>query len=247
MRTLPGPLLLLALLLPLRSAAQSWDLATPEGLDPHHTSIEATTFAGRKALRVTLSPEAGRAAAPRPTAQPAASGAGSSAAAPDALEQLVLVRGVELGDGVIEVDLAGEPAPGAQQGARGFVGVAFRVQPDRETYDAFYLRPTNGRAEDQERRNHTAQYVSHPDWTWFRLREETPSRYESYVDIQPAKWIHVKIEIEGERARLFVDGNEQPTLIVNDVKSGAGARGQVALWLGPGTVAHFANLKIAAK
>jgi hypothetical protein len=57
----------------------------------------------------------------------------------------------------------------------------------------------------------------------------------------------VKIAIEGERARLFVDREEQPTLIVNDVKSGADAKGRVALWLGPGTVAHFANLEVSAK
>jgi hypothetical protein len=60
------------------------------------------------------------------------------------------------------VELAGALAPGAREGARGFVGMAFRLQEDRKTYDAFYLRPTNGRAEDQERRNHSAQYVSYP-------------------------------------------------------------------------------------
>ena len=52
------------------------------------------------------------------------------------------------------------------------------------------------------------------------------------------------IEVDGERARLYVYGNEQPTLIVNDVKSGADASGGVALWLEPGTVAHFRNLTI---
>ena len=31
----------------------------------------------------------------------------------------------------------------------------------------------------------------------------------------------VKIEVRGDRARLYVHGHEQPTLIVNDVKSGA--------------------------
>jgi hypothetical protein len=50
--------------------------------------------------------------------------------------------------------------------------------------------------------------------------------------------------VDGERARLYVHGNEQPTLIVNDVKSGADASGCVALWLEPGTVAHFRNLTI---
>ena len=50
--------------------------------------------------------------------------------------------------------------------------------------------------------------------------------------------------MDGERARLYVHGNEQPTLIVNGVKSGADASGGVALWLEPGTVAHFRNLTI---
>ena len=125
------------------------------------------------------------------------------------------------------------------------MGIAFRLQPDDKTYDAFYLRPTNGRAEDQERRNHSAQYISHPAWPWSRLRKETPERYESYVDLQPGVWTRVRIEVRGERARLYVHGNEQPTLVVNDVKSGAAAKGAVALWLGPGTVAHFRNLTVA--
>ena len=50
--------------------------------------------------------------------------------------------------------------------------------------------------------------------------------------------------MRGDRARLYVNGNEQPTLIVNDVKTGASAKGAVALWLGPGTVAHFRNLTV---
>jgi len=142
------------------------------------------------------------------------------------------------------VELAGAPAPGAPEGARGFVGVAFRLQEDNATYDAFYLRPTNGRADNQERRNRSAQYISHPEWPWFRLRKETPAKYEAYVDLVPGEWTKVKIEVRGSLARLYVHGNEQPTLIVTDVKSGADAKGAVALWLDTGTVAHFRNLKV---
>jgi hypothetical protein len=121
--------------------------------------------------------------------------------------------------------------PDADAGARGFVGIAFRLQSDNATYDAFYLRPTNGRADDQERRNHSTQYVSHPDWPWARLRKETPSKYESYVDLMPGVWTRIKIEVRGAVARLFVHGHEQPALVVNAVKSGAQAKGAVALWL----------------
>jgi len=153
--------------------------------------------------------------------------------------------GVEFSNGVIEAEIAGAPVPGVFEGARGFVGIAFRVQND-STYDAFYLRPTNGRAEDQERRNHAAQYISHPQWPWFRLRRETPSKYESYVDLVPDAWTRIRIEVRGEKARLYVHDQPQPVLIVNDLKSGANGKGGVALWIGPGTVAHFRNLTVTS-
>jgi len=157
----------------------------------------------------------------------------------------VVIEGSDFSSGTIEAEIAGALAPGATGGARGFVGIAFRLQKDLKTYDAFYLRPTNGRADDQERRNHAAQYIAHPDWPWFRLRKETPSRYESYVDLVPGEWTKVRIEVRGDKARLFVHDQAQPTLVVNDVKSGAQASGAVALWLGPGTLAHFRNLRVS--
>ena len=156
-----------------------------------------------------------------------------------------MIEGTDFANGVIEVEIAGAPAPDAPEGARGFVGIAFRVQPDMKTYDAFYLRPTNGRANDQVRRNHSVQYISHPDWTWNRMRQETPKKYESYVDLVPDAWTRVRIEVRGDTARLFVHGQPQPTLIVNDVKSGAAARGAIALWIDVGTVAHFRDLRVS--
>jgi hypothetical protein len=197
-------------------------LESVAGLRLHNVVAEPATLDGRRGLRVTLD---------------------SRTAQPDA-EQLVVIEGLEFSSGVIEAEIAGTPASGSGQGARGFVGIAFRLQPDMKTYDAFYLRPTNGRAEDQERRNHATQYISHPDWTWNRMREETPSRYESYVDLVPNVWTKVKIEVRGQTARLFVNDQPQPVLIVNDVKSGATAKGAIALWLGPGTVAYFRNLRV---
>jgi len=64
------------------------------------------------------------------------------------------------------------------------------------------------------------------------------------VDLVAGEWTKVRIEVHGERGRLYVHGREQPTLIVNDLKSGTQAKGAVALWLGPGTVAHFRSLTI---
>jgi hypothetical protein len=64
------------------------------------------------------------------------------------------------------------------------------------------------------------------------------------VDLVPGAWTRIRIEVKGAQARLYVHGNEQPTLIVNDLKSGADGKGAVALWVGPGTVAHFRELVV---
>ena len=241
-----GVLTLLAFASAGPAPAQRLDLTTAKGLALHNVAAEPVTFEARPALRVTISAEAKTIYDRQAAATPVPPGA-SAPPASSHLELLAVVEGVEFTNGTIEVDLAGEPGSGGGAGARGFVGVAFRVSADRQTYDAFYLRPTNGRADDQVRRNHSAQYISHPDWPWFRLRQESPERYESYVDIQPGAWIHVKIEVDGARARLYVNGAEQPTLVVSDVKTGASGKGGVGLWIEGSTVAHFANLVITKK
>jgi hypothetical protein len=206
------------------SQVKQYPLQSTDNLVLHNVAVSPATLQGKSGLRLTISDAAKR--------------------QQGEVEQLATIKDLEFSNGVIEVELAGAPAPDAPEGARGFVGIAFRLQPDNKTYDAFYIRPTNGRADDQERRNHSAQYISHPAWTWSRLRQETPSKYESYVDLVPGAWTKIKIEVRGTVARLFVHDNVQPTLIVNDVKSGPQAKGAVALWLDAGTVAHFRNLRI---
>ena len=214
---------------PLESAA---------GLRLHNVSATPATLQGRAGLRVELSEEAmRRLKAMTPEEQ-------QKAVQQGLVEQLAVIEASDFGDGVIEAEIAGAPRADAGEGARGFVGIAFRLQDDLKTYDAFYLRPTNGRADDQLRRNHAAQYISHPAWPWFRLREETPGKYEAYVDLETGVWTPIRIEVRGDHARLFVHGQAQPTLIVNDVKSGATGRGKIALWIDSGTVAHFRNLTV---
>ena len=203
-------------LLAVPLAAQSADR-----LAGKNVSITQTNYKGRSAIQVIAAPEA-----------------------PNASSYAV-VKDVSFRDGTIEVDLAGQPAAGAGSGVRGFVGIAFRLQGDGR-YEYIYLRPTNGRADDQIRRNHSTQYSSHPDFDFARSRQEAPEKYESYVDLQPGVWTKYKIEIEGRKARLYVNGAEQPCLIVNDLKL-APREGGVALWVGPGTEGYFSNLKISTK
>jgi hypothetical protein len=102
---------------------------------------------------------------------------------------------------------------------------------------------TNGRADDQLQRNHSVQYISQPDYTWQRLREENPGMYESYVDLVAGAWTRIKIVVSGTKARLYVNNAEEPCLIVNDLKLGEN-HGPVALWTGSDTEAYFSNLTI---
>jgi hypothetical protein len=227
MRTLAGTLVAVStLVLPRAACAQSlhFPLEAVQGLRTSNVIARPATLAGKRGVRIVADSIAVR--------------------GQENPDLLATVERIAFSSGVIEVEVAGAPAPGASEGGRGFVGIAFRLQPDGKTYDAFYLRPTNGRAEDQERRNHATQYVSHPEWPWHRLRRESPSRYEAYVDLQPDVWTKIRIEVRGDRARLYVHDQPQPTLIVNDLKSGPSSTGAVALWIGPETVAHFRNLTV---
>jgi hypothetical protein len=142
---------------------------------------------------------------------------------------IALLKNLRFQNGTIEVELAGKPSAGASAGARGFIGVAFRVQGDGSKYEAIYLRPTNGRADDMLRRNHSTQYSSEPEWPWDRLRKESPGVYESYVDLEPGAWTRYKIVVNGTRAELYVHDAAQPCLIVKDLKLGD-TGGGVAVW-----------------
>jgi hypothetical protein len=194
---------------------------TADRLAGNNVSIAQVEFKGRNAVRVLANPDAMNATS------------------------FAVVKDATFLDGSIEVDLAGQPAAGAGGGARGFIGIAFRLQGDGR-YEYIYLRPTNGRADDQVRRNHSTQYSAHPDFDFAKARQEAPEKYESYVDLQPGVWTKYRIEIDGRTARLYVNGSEQPCLIVNDMKLEP-KTGAVALWVGPGTEGYFSNLKISSK
>ena len=212
-------------------AAQSFPLDSGKGLQPHNVTVERVTYRGRKAVRVKSLPNADA------TYDPQKSGAGGG---------IVLLEGSTFHNGTIEIDVAGMPQANAPALARGFVGIAFRVPTDAARYDYVYIRPTNGRADDQERRNHSTQYASFPDNEWLKLRTESPGKYESYTDLIPGEWTHLKIEVDGIKMRLYVNGATQPTLLVNDLKLGDSS-GAVALWIGVGTEAYFTNLQLASK
>jgi hypothetical protein len=201
-------------------AQKSIRLDSVRGLELINATAQIETYSGRRAVRLLRLPNH-----------------------PEDDSMLAIITGVDFKDGIIEIEVAGSPAKGTDVGNRGFIGLAFRVQDQGSRSELFYLRPTNGRSDDQLRRNHTVQYQSAPDFPWNLLRKENPGVYESYADIQPGVWTKMKIEVSGAKARLYVNGAVQPCLLVNDLKLG-GTHGQIALWAYGGTDGYFSNLTV---
>jgi len=149
-----------------------------------------------------------------------------------------LLDGVQVGDGVIEVDLRGKDV--AQQS---FLGIAFHVV-DWTTYDAVYFRPFNFRAAGVESRSHSVQYVSHPVNTWQKLRTERPGQFEKAIEPPPDPngWFHARIVLANSKVEVYVNNAATPSLVVDDL--GKHKNGGVALWAGNGSDGAFASLTI---
>ncbi|MCC9168975.1 family 16 glycoside hydrolase [Pontibacter harenae] len=156
----------------------------------------------------------------------------------------IKVNGTSFKDGTIEVKVLSRLLEDAPEFARGFIGVAFRISEDNSKFESIYIRPTNGRSEDQVRRNHSVQYYAYPDYKFDRLRKENPERYESYADMGLNEWITLKIVVKGKRAKLFLNDNKHPSLIVNDLKHGESTTGAIGLWVDVGTEGFFKDLKL---
>ena len=83
-----------------------------------------------------------------------------------------------------------------------------------------------------------------PRYKFDRLRKESPEVYESYADMGLNEWIKLKIEVRGKQAKLFINENKQPSLIVNDLKHGDNSSGAVGLYVDNGTEGFFTDLRI---
>jgi Domain of Unknown Function (DUF1080) len=154
---------------------------------------------------------------------------------------LYVLNDFEFKEGSIEFDVKGKNVDG-----RSFVGVAFHVQND-STYDGIYLRPFNFVNVDTIRRWRAVQYIAHPKFPWFKLREAFPGKYENKVKPvpNPDEWFHVKVTVAGKNVQVFVNGAKEACLSVE--KLSAYQSGKIGLWVGEGSDGSFANLSIRAK
>jgi len=124
------------------------------------------------------------------------------------------VKGLEMRDGVIDVDVS-TPA------SRGFFGIQFRIADEGANAEWVYLR------QHQSGQPDAMQYtpVLNTGLNW-QLYNGTG--FTGAVDIPRDVWFHLRLEVAGAQARLFVKDMEKPALVMDDLKSGL-QKGQVAL------------------
>ncbi|MBO0472154.1 hypothetical protein JZO86_00320 [Enterococcus ureasiticus] len=147
-------------------------------------------------------------------------------------------------NGTIEVKMLSRLLPDAPDFARGFIGIAFRINDTDTKFESFYVRPTNGRIEDPVRKNRGVQYFSYPKYTFDYFRNLGITDFEGPADIGLDEWISLKAVINGAKGEFYLNNSEEPVLIVENMKHGANAKGAIGFFVDIGTEAFFKDLKI---
>ena len=221
-----------ACLLPRASQAQTLDLAAlPPGAEFHRVTAMPVDYKGRKALKVALSE--------------AVSGGRPGIDFGDT-DTFVMLP-VSFRNGTIEVDLLGRLTATAPPDSRAFAGIAYRIADNGKQFESVYVRPLNGLKLNPPppRDRRAIQYFAYPDWRFARLREAYPDgRYEAGARIAGDEWIALRLDVEEDKVRVSVNGEQR--LVVTEPKAWP-ASGAVGLWVDIGTEAYFANLRITPR
>lgn len=154
------------------------------------------------------------------------------------------VKNLNMKDGIIEVDMKSRLLPDAPDFARGFIGIAFRINEDDSEFESFYIRPANSvnMTNDAVRQSHGCQYFSYTGYTFSYFRENNITGYEAPISNGLDEWIHLKAVIDGRSAKFYLDNEETPTLSVTDLLHGEGITGGIGFFTDIGTEALFKNL-----
>jgi DNA-binding beta-propeller fold protein YncE len=135
---------------------------------------------------------------------------------------------VEFGNGVIEVDLACKPG-------RVFPGITFR-QIDESNYEEFYIRPHKSGQPDALQ--YTPVFNSLSAWQLYYGEGFTGT-----WTFPMNKWIHIKMEIKGTQARIYIGEAKNPALVINELKHGS-IKGSIGLKVtGPVGLTYFSDFK----
>ncbi|HZW88557.1 MAG TPA: hypothetical protein VFF12_05710 [Myxococcaceae bacterium] len=138
------------------------------------------------------------------------------------------LKDFEMRDAVIDVDVS-TPA------SRGFFGIQFRIADDGKTAEWIYLR--QHRSGSPDAMQYTPVLGTGLNWQLYN-----GPGFTGAVDIPKDTWFHLRLEVAGAQAKLFVKDMEKPALVMGDLKSGR-QKGQLALAVLIGE-AYFSNFEV---
>lgn len=140
-----------------------------------------------------------------------------------------VVKDFEMRDAVIDMDVS-TPA------MRGFFGIQFRLdQNDGANGEFVYLRQHKSGLPDAMQ--YTPVLNTGLNWQIYN-----GSGFTGAVEIPKSEWFHLRLEVTGAQAKLYVKDMVKPALVMSDLKSGQ-QKGQVALYVLLGET-YFSNFEI---
>jgi hypothetical protein len=156
-------------------------------------------------------------------------------------EGLVWLPIKDFENGTIEIEMRGK-----NLFQRSFIGIAFHGVTD-SIYDAVYCRPFNFLATDSVRHIHAIQYISHPVFTWKKLRETRNAQFEKQIinPPYPNVWFTMRLEISDKIVKAYINQDKNPALVVE--KLSATKKGKLGIFVGDGGGGDFKSIKVVGK
>lgn len=144
-------------------------------------------------------------------------------------------------NGTIEIEMRGKDVF-----QRSFIGIAFHGVDDIN-YDAVYCRPFNFFSKDSVRRIHAVQYISHPYFTWEKLRKERNSEFEKEIinPPNPNDWFIMKLVIDNTIVKAYINNANEPSLIIEKLNNRTS--GKIGLFTADSSGGDFKIIKINYK
>jgi hypothetical protein len=140
------------------------------------------------------------------------------------------IKDLQLQDGIIEVDLS-------FQQDRGFPGIIFRSL-DADNGENFYVRPHQSGNPDATQ--YTPVFNGSAAWQLYH-----GEGYSKATQFKFEQWHHIKIDVHGRQAEIYMDDMQKPLIKVTELKRDPKA-GTIAVYNG-GIPARFANLQYTIK
>ena len=141
-------------------------------------------------------------------------------------------------NGTIKIEMRGKNVY-----RKSFIGIAFHGENDT-TYDAVYCRPANFFAKDSIIRTYAIQYVSHPFYTWKKIRELKEKSYEKEITNPPNPngWFKMTLVIDNKIIKAFINDAKEPSLEFQ--KFSNNQNGKVGIFVGDDSGGDFSNVVV---